>query len=355
MRILHIVRDYGPVGGMERIVWELTRALARRGHEVEVLCEESHTQDLPVNGRCHRLGRILRKPRWLSHLIFSRRVTNWIRHASLNGAIIHSHERCSVHQVTTFHGPPFAPVRERPMWKRQSPRVAVNLWLERREVSNSSVRFVVPLSQLTGDLLRTYYPKAAAKVTEAIEPGVTPGPERPPRPVPVRGGVVGFVGYEWRRKGLDIAVQIAIRLSERRPDLQFWVAGPPPERIQHLFRSCHIKYRLLGNVKTSDLYPQLDLLLHPARQEPYGMVVVEAMAARLPVVISEDCGAKSEVTDLHGRVLSRERPLDEWAAACEAMLGSDVPAPGYARSWQQVAAEYEKLYGMLAGRDASVA
>ncbi len=355
MKILHIVRDYGPVGGMERIVWELTRALAHRGHEVEVLCEESHTQELPLNGKCHQLGRILRRPRWLAHLIFSRRVAGWVRRAWRNGAIIHSHERCSVHHVTTFHGPPFAPVKDRPFWKRQSLRIAVNLWLEKREVSSESVRFVVPLSQLTGDLLRTHYPQTAAKVTDPIVPGVTPGPERPLRTIPAQGGIVGFVGYEWRRKGLDLAIHVVSRLSEQRPNLEFWVAGPAPESIQHLFDSCKFKYRLLGNVNTSEFYPQLDLLLHPARQEPFGMVVIEALAARVPVVISEDCGVKSEVTSRHGRVLSSERPIDEWAAACEAMLCSDVPVPGYARSWLQVAGEYETLYGRLLGRDAGMA
>ena len=45
MKILHVVRRYGPVGGMERYVWELTHELRKLGHEVEVLCEllPSHT------------------------------------------------------------------------------------------------------------------------------------------------------------------------------------------------------------------------------------------------------------------------------------------------------------------------
>lgn len=355
MRILQIVRDYGPVGGMERYVWELTQALAHLGHEVEVLCEEAHTQELPLNGRCYRLGRILRRPRWLSHIIFSSRVARWVKRRALHGAIIHSHERCSVHQLTTFHGPPFASVRERPFWKRQSLRVVVNLWLEKREISSKSVRLVVPCSSLIADKLRTYYPEYVAKLTDPIPPGVTPGAQRPQRQVPAESGTIGFVGYEWRRKGLDIAIRIVSRLSEQRPHLQFWVAGPTPESIRKLFDSCRINYRLLGRVNTSDLYPQLDLLLHPARQEPFGMVVVEAMAACVPVVISTDCGVKSEVTTQHGRVLSRELSIDEWAAVCGAVLDSAFPVPGYARSWREVAGEYEVLYGRLLKSDTGIA
>lgn len=38
LELLHVVRRYGPVGGMERYVWELTIELQRLGHEVTVVC-----------------------------------------------------------------------------------------------------------------------------------------------------------------------------------------------------------------------------------------------------------------------------------------------------------------------------
>ena len=43
-RILHVVRRYGPVGGMERYVWELTRELQQLGHQVTVVCERCHAE-----------------------------------------------------------------------------------------------------------------------------------------------------------------------------------------------------------------------------------------------------------------------------------------------------------------------
>jgi UDP-glucose:(heptosyl)LPS alpha-1,3-glucosyltransferase len=353
MKILHIVRRYGPVGGMERYAWELTRSLALLGHTVEVLCEQSYTNEVPLGGTCHSVGTAMRRPRWLGHVIFSNRVAKWVRNSGSNDSIVHSHERCSVHQITTFHGPPFAPVRDRPIWKRMSLRIAVNLWLEKKEVSCDSVRLIVPCSKLIAEKLRVYYPDTVTKLTDPILPGVTPGTQKPWRRAQEQGGIIGFVGYEWRRKGLDIAIQIVSRLSERRPSLQFLVAGPSPESVKHLFTSYTMNYRLLGNVETSEFYPQLDLLLHPARQEPFGMVVMEAMAANVPVVISSDCGVQDEMTRQHGRVLSRDQSIEEWVAACTAMLDSDAPPPGYARSWEQVAKEYEQLYTTLLRKDAA--
>ena len=38
----------------------------------------------------------------------------------------------------------------------------------------------------------------------------------------------------------------------------------------------------------SDVYQNADLLLFPTRNESFGMVVIEAMAAGLPVIVSDD-------------------------------------------------------------------
>src|SRR3972149_2596164 len=89
---LHGVRRYGPVGGMERYVWELTRALAAAGHPVTVLCEHNHG-GAQAGVTVHELGEIALRPRWLSLLRFSRRVAQWLREHPQPGALIHSHER----------------------------------------------------------------------------------------------------------------------------------------------------------------------------------------------------------------------------------------------------------------------
>ena len=42
MKLLHIVRRYGPVGGMERYVWELSLSLRDMGIPVTVVCERCY-------------------------------------------------------------------------------------------------------------------------------------------------------------------------------------------------------------------------------------------------------------------------------------------------------------------------
>jgi UDP-glucose:(heptosyl)LPS alpha-1,3-glucosyltransferase len=341
MKTIHIVRRYGPVGGMERYVWETTREMLRSGHEVQVLCEVCVGEVMPGIA-VHELGRMRYRPRWLYYWRFGRRVQAWLKAHPQPGWLIQSNERVGVHDVTTFHGPPFASVRDKPWWKKLSIRVAMQLWMERRELRVAKA--IVPNSQIIAQQLAHYYPEYVHKLTSPIVPGVVPGVMRTPHAVPSDGGVVGFVGREWQRKGLPLVVEIAAAIRKRRPGLELWVVGPEPREIQHLFRDWQGGYHLLGWRTDNAHFERLDVLLHPAKAEPYGMVISEAMAASVPVVVSDRCGAAAQVTADRGEVLSLQAPLPEWVAALERQLVRSEPVPGFARDWDTVAHEFVAVY-----------
>jgi UDP-glucose:(heptosyl)LPS alpha-1,3-glucosyltransferase len=113
--------------------------------------------------------------------------------------------------------------------------------------------------------------------------------------------------------------------------------------VQHLFADWQGGYALMGwrdQVNCSDF----DLLLHPARQESYGMVISEAMAAKVPVVISNQCGAASDVPPEAGAVLPTTATLETWVGALEQQLSRGQRMPGFVRGWREVAQEYEAIY-----------
>ncbi|HXH72017.1 MAG TPA: glycosyltransferase family 4 protein [Mariprofundaceae bacterium] len=343
LHIIQIVRRFTPNGGMERYVWELCRELALAGHRVTVLCERQETPEPAGPIEIVTLGSIRPKPRWLSHLRFSRRVADWLQQHADEETVIHSHERTGSHHVTTFHGPPFAAVREKPWWQKLSPRIYANLWLERREVCGAQVQAVVPNSVLIAERLAAFYPCIGDHLTAPVPPGVEPFPPRPTRDVPADGGIVGFVGKEWQRKGLDIAVRIVEQMRKARPGLIFRVAGPEPDAVLHLFSRWQGGYELLGRADVRDFYQGIDLLIHPARMEPFGMVITEAMSAGVPVLVSDQCGARSEVPA--EQVLSLNQVPETWATLANTLIDT-TPSP-YRRSWQQVAMEQLAIYREL--------
>jgi len=341
LKLVHIVRRYGAVGGMERYVWELTHELAAMGYQVTVLCETLEGDNTGSNINIVTLGSVQKKPRWMAHLRFSRKVSQWVAANPDSSRIIHSHERTSVHHVTTFHGPPFASVRNKPLWKRISLRIYANLWLEKRELYGSQVKAVIPNSPLIAASLLQYYPDLTATLLEPVVPGVRGDiPVRPLRDVGENGGVIGFVGKEWKRKGLHIAVAIVAELRRRRPDIEFVVVGPEPASVRFLFNGWNGGYTLLGETDATPLYAGFDLLLHPARQEPYGMVIAEARAAAVPVLVSNQCGISSELDPV--QVMNLSADSIEWSYACEQMLNQQ--AERYIHSWRDVAAEQVSRY-----------
>lgn len=347
MHILQVVRRFGPVGGMERYVWELTHQLTALGHHVQVLCERDLSAETLPNVEVHALGTIRSKPRWLSHIRFSNRVHNWIDQHHQADMIIHSHERLQDHYITTFHGPPFAQIYDQPIWKRLSLRAAMNLWLERRELLAPQVQRIVPNSIRIAEQLKTYYPTTASRLTTPVVPGVSSCPKRSPREITVDAGVIGFVGKEWKRKGLSMAIDIVSKLHETRPNLKFIVAGPAKESIQPLFAAVTFNYELLGETDVRNLYQQFDLLLHPAEKEPFGMVITEALSAGVPVIISDVCGATTEVTELNGTILSLDTPISAWVEAADHWLTHPTDQIDYSRDWRQVAQEYEQFYKQI--------
>lgn len=342
MEIIQIVRRYGPTGGMERYVWELTHELAKLGHRVLVLCEHRTTSD-PVDGiEVHELGTMFYRPRWLYYWRFGRRVANWLKQHPHPDWLIHSHERVGVHDVTTFHGPPFASVRDKPWWKKLSLRIAMQLFMERRELRVA--RAIVPNSEIIHQQLAHYYPEYAHKLTAPVVPGVLSNVQRPAHIARPDGGVIGFVGYEWQRKGLPLAVSIANELRRSRPKLELWVVGPQADEVLPLFADWQGGYRLLGWRFDAEHLREFDLLLHPARAEPYGMVISEAMAARVPVVVSDKCGAAAQVTPEAGSVIALEAPLQEWTDAVTTQLNRPQSPPSFVHGWDAVAQEYMSVY-----------
>ena len=136
LRFVQIVRRFGPVGGMERYVWELSTQLHKLGHHVTVVCERSYVVK-PEGIDVFELGEVKPRPRWIAAFRFDHRFSQWLVSHPQPDSIIFSHERISSHDITTFHGSLFATVLERPWWKLISLRIAMQLYLEKRELGKS--------------------------------------------------------------------------------------------------------------------------------------------------------------------------------------------------------------------------
>jgi UDP-glucose:(heptosyl)LPS alpha-1,3-glucosyltransferase len=177
---------------------------------------------------------------------------------------------------------------------------------------------------------------------------VIQNPKRPNKPVPHDGGTIGFIGKEWARKGFEQFIKIAQQLHTYRPHLKLLVLGPEKNQVMHLCANYPGQISFLGWQASANYYQELDLLIHPASSEAYGMVITEAMASHVPVLVSSACGAASDVSPQHGTVLDLKDSLVSWVTQANHWLDHASDVPGYERPWSQVADEYLAQYQLIA-------
>jgi glycosyltransferase involved in cell wall biosynthesis len=142
---------------------------------------------------------------------------------------------------------------------------------------------------------------------------------------------VGTVGRLQRWKRVELLLDAAPRLLIAEPNVRFLVVGGGdpavdpdyPEELQRRAQTLRIAEAVTftGHVaEAGDRIASLDVLVHTARLEPFGLVITEALARGVPVVAPRDGGPAEIVRDgVDGLLVDPEDP-DALAAAILALL-----------------------------------
>lgn len=137
--------------------------------------------------------------------------------------------------------------------------------------------------------------------------------------------VAVFVGNDWRRKGLDRAIE---GLRRTRAPWDLWVVGDD-KHGRPLRRSvpadARSRVRFLGPQDGMSHLAAADALLFPSRFDSLANVVLEAMACGLPVIVSPMDGA-AEIVGGGGGGFVLENPADAAEIAAKLDALSDAPA-----------------------------
>lgn len=347
MELVQVVRRFCPFGGMEGYVWQLAHHLVDQNFSVRIVCEQCESGASP-NIQIDRLPEHRRGPRWYALSRFSNEVWNWRRRAKRRRMLVHAHEFIECADMLTFHTTVHG-WGEAAWYKRLDPSWHFNQWIERRAVCSTQLRALVPVSNLLQNQLAQSYPDTHCE----LEPSITPGVEGELASESASGAnrpkAIGFIGREWKRKGLQRVMDIFRNLKNTHEDLRLVIAGVPREEIAPLIEGMESEVDVLGWIQDRKrFYDKIHLLIHPARLEAFGMVITEAMAAGVRVLVSDQVGAKSEISRGQGEVLSLDGGIEKWAACSGSLLRqSDEKVPAYSRPWEVVAQDYQKLYQQI--------
>ncbi|GIV98434.1 MAG: hypothetical protein KatS3mg057_3091 [Herpetosiphonaceae bacterium] len=113
---------------------------------------------------------------------------------------------------------------------------------------------------------------------------------------------VGRMVYE---KGFQILIEAIPRVLAAAPNTRFIIAGTGDlrplleQRAHELDVAGHIRFTgFISDAERDRIYQIADVAVFPSLYEPFGIVALEAMAARCPVVVSQT-GGLQEVVSLH--------------------------------------------------------
>ena len=132
-------------------------------------------------------------------------------------------------------------------------------------------------------------------------------------------------------KGFDILIDAFAYVASSDENVRLLIAGDGQDRKKYLDRACSHNLRekiIFSGGYVGDIRPWLwgaDFFVLPSRAEPFGIITLEAMAAELPVIVTDSGGSAEIITNgIDGLVV----PVDNsrlMADAMKKMLIMDTP------------------------------
>ncbi|MDS1028966.1 glycosyltransferase family 4 protein [Bacillota bacterium LX-D] len=319
MRVLMLTWEYPPhsVGGLAKHVEEISEALVKQGVDVHVLTFGSNTDAKKEN----RNGVIVHRVEAYDHMVPN--FFSWVHQLNFcfieeaiklfkqykSFHIIHAHDWLSAYAGRVLkHAytlPLIATIHATEAGRNQGLHTDDQRYINSIEwwLTYEAWKVIVCSSYMRNEV-QSLFQLPADKI-KVIPNGVdqrkfTRNTDNHPKEK-----IIFFVGRLVREKGVQILLEAAPAILANEPSAQFWIAGngPMEQELKQQARALGIEHRVnfLGyiNAEMRDrIFRRVSLAVFPSLYEPFGIVTLEAMAAGVPVVVSDTGGMGQIVT--HG-------------------------------------------------------
>ncbi len=386
MRILHLIATLSrKSGGPAQACLEMAAAVRRRGHEVSIYTtnwSDGGVEDVPLGVPVEHQGAVVtyfpvHTPRfWKPSLAMARALRHDLHHYD----VVHLHSLYLFHdllggQLCRSRGVPYI-VRPHGMLDPYiRARHRRRKWVMETAFQNWVLRHAAAI-HYTSDIEREISePFAMGAPARVVPLGVDltgfdtlPSPERFHDRVPETRGkkIVLFLSRLHFKKGIDLLLPAFAAVARARPDLHLAIAGPDDgmlDQCKAWARRDGIVDRvtftgmLRGEDKLS-AFAAAAMFALPSYSENFGIAAVEAMAAGLPVILSDqvniwrDVAAGGGASIVPCEVDALTRAMAELAddpALALAMGGKARATVGRLYRWHNVAASLEAMYAEAAG------
>ncbi len=365
-KIAVVIPKYGLVGGAEQFVSELTNKLAiERIGSFHVFANLWESADASI--AFHRVP-IITFPKFLTTISFAYFVRRGLAGGSFD--LVHSHDRIFAADLFTLHGIPHRYWIQNIRRKKMSLYDLTTAWMERKLIKEGDCKKFIAVSDLTKRIFLQEYQMDPEKVA-VIHPGVHLSDYEVDDRKSVRAGlrkaygipagepVMAFASMNFEIKGLDAIIDALGRLKAQKYIFRLIVAGKGNVRkYTNLAQKAGIDKNMIftGVLNKKDLirhYLASDIYIMLSAFDTFGMVVLEAMAAGLPVIISSNVGAKDVVQEgENGFVIANTGDTEYIAEKIKSLFDEKkcrkmslaAEATAKQNTWDKTVAQYEQIY-----------
>lgn len=146
--------------------------------------------------------------------------------------------------------------------------------------------------------------------------------------------LVLFLGRVDFKKGLDLLVKSFAKVVSQLPEARLVIVGPDSsgylEKVHLWCNELNIKQKVifidyLDLVRVKEAYVDANVFVLPSYNENFGLTVIEAMACKCPVIISDQVNIWREIHDGHAGLVVQLN-IDELANAMVNILNNPVLA-----------------------------
>ena len=328
MKLAFVLFKYFPYGGLQRDMVRMASACQELGYEIHVYTL-SWQGDVPAGFHVH--------------LLPARGLRNFVRYRDFIKLLQRALARHPVDAVVGFNrisgldvyyaaDPCFRQehVENKPYYVRFLARYRFFMRQEEAVFGTASKTLVLMISSLQLQYYRKYYGISDARI-RMLPPGVSRDRMAPANKAEIRDGfrrefgltddnmLLLSVGSGFNMKGFDRGlIAVAALPEELRARVRVFVVGQdkpgPVKRLIQRLGVADIVSLFPGRDDVPRFLQGADFLLHPARHENTGTIIVEAIVAGLPVLTTATCGYAFHVeAAVAGRVVAspfRQSVLD---------------------------------------------
>jgi UDP-glucose:(heptosyl)LPS alpha-1,3-glucosyltransferase len=357
MKLAFALFKYFPYGGLQRDCVKIAQECVRRGHQVDLFCQEWIGPELA--GLQSEIVAVKGWSNYRRYDVFAEEVLRKVSSNNYDGLV--GFNRMKGLDFYFGADPSFAlKLKDRSFWQRILPRSRSFLRAEEAVYGLDSSTQILLLSDMELNQIRNFYGTPLSRF-HLLPPGVEKSRLAPSNHeahrcafrnkinVSPEQKLLLIVGSGFRVKGVDRAL-IALSLLPHilRKKCVLMILGQDNEKpfirqAQQLGIEKQVHF-MGGRDDAADFMFAADLLIHPAYRESAGMILVEAIAARLPVLVTDTCGYSFHVANSGaGRVVASPFDVERFADEITNMLSTDRGV------WRRAADDYlakTDIFGM---------